>query len=138
MKKRIPPNHRPRLSLILGLAAFLSVAAPFPASAGCQQGCDSTNYNSFLGIDALINNATGSVNTASGSDALYSNTGGSENVASGFSALYSNTTGNNNVATGVVALNPIRLAATMSPPVCIRSPQTRLGTITLRSVRTHW
>ena len=55
------------------------------------------------GSDALINNTTGSDNTASGWNALSSNTIGFDNTANGYQALSSNTTGNSNIALGFQA-----------------------------------
>ena len=90
------------------------------ARAVCQEGCDLSNDNTFLGDDALTLNTTGSANTAIGSLALYSNTTGYHNTAigvsalqnntglnntaNGFQALFSNGTGNDNTATGILAL----------------------------------
>jgi hypothetical protein len=90
------------------------------AGAVCQQGCDTSTSNTFLGEDALLNNTTGSFNTAIGFNALFSNTVANYNTAIGFKALFSttasvntaigfnalrfNTTGNFNTATGVDAL----------------------------------
>src|SRR6266481_4671844 len=73
------------------------------ARAICQQGCDLSNANTFLGDDALLNNTTGSDNTASGREALGSNTTGGDNTATGYSALVSNTTGSDNTANGTFA-----------------------------------
>ena len=70
------------------------------ARAVCQEGRDS-NYNTFLGDDTLINNTTGSLNTANGAFALSSNTTGGANTANGAFALSSNTTGFNNTASGI-------------------------------------
>ena len=53
--------------------AFLSVNVLPARRADCQQGC-STNPNTVLGDDALINNTTGLQETAIGYDALVSNT----------------------------------------------------------------
>jgi len=84
--------------------AFLSVTVP-QARATCQEGCDTVNFNTFLGDDALVNNTTGFGNTAIGSSALASNTTGTVNTATGYAALYSNTTGYLNTATGAGALD---------------------------------
>ena len=86
------------------LFAFACFALAPQARAVCQQGCDASNSNTFLGEDALINNTTGSQSTATGFNALLSNTTGFENTADGRDALLSNTTGNLNTATGVNAL----------------------------------
>jgi hypothetical protein len=86
---------------LFALACF--ALAP-QARAVCQQGCDLSNGNTFLGDDALVNNTTGSLNTAIGSVALFFNTTGKNNTAIGFDALVTNTTGNENTATGSAAL----------------------------------
>jgi hypothetical protein len=74
------------------------------ARAICQQGCDVTHANTFLGEGALIANTTGTDNTAIGWQALFDNTTGSFNAANGVSALWGNTTGSLNTATGYGAL----------------------------------
>ncbi len=74
------------------------------ALAVCQQGCDTSKGNTFLGDDALVNNTTGTNNTAIGLNALYGNTIGFFNTATGASALRTNTTGSYNTATGASAL----------------------------------
>ena len=74
------------------------------ARATCEQGCDTTNNNTFLGNDALLANTTGTFNTATGGYALAANTNGYENTASGFDALYKNTFGGYNTADGAYAL----------------------------------
>jgi hypothetical protein len=106
---------------IILIALTLACFALSPhAQAVCQQGCDASNSNTFLGEDALLNNTTGSFNTAIGFNALFSNTVANYNTAIGFKALFSttasvntaigfdallsNTTGNFNTATGVDAL----------------------------------
>ena len=58
--------------------------------------------NTATGASALYS-TTGSGNTATGFNALYSNTTGIGNTASGFQALYNNTSGNYNIAIGPVA-----------------------------------
>jgi len=72
------------------------------ARAVCQQGCDGDN--TFLGDDALVNNAGGYANTAIGADALRANTVGHLNTAVGNSALSSSTESFENTATGDHAL----------------------------------
>jgi Uncharacterized conserved protein len=106
------------LLITLALACF--ALAP-QARAVCQQGCDPSNDNTFLGDGALLNNtigfgntaigfqslysnATGGANTATGSGALELNTTGVNNTANGYGALHSNTTGNDNAANGLFAL----------------------------------
>ena len=94
------PVRRGFLLIPLALACF---ALSPQARAVCQRGCGSTNFSTFLGDDALINNTTGTANTALGWHALYSNTTGQNNTAVG-TALVSNTTGNINTAVGGSAL----------------------------------
>jgi hypothetical protein len=72
------------------------------ARAVCQQGCDGDN--TFLGDEALLNNATGYANTAIGADALLANTVGHSNTAVGNFALSSSTNTRENTATGDHAL----------------------------------
>jgi len=89
------------LLIVLVLACF---ALSPQARAVCQQGCDLSNANTFLGDDALLSNTTGHDNTATGANALTDNTTGYDNTASGSSALRSNTTGIGNSASGTFAL----------------------------------
>src|SRR5262249_34957389 len=74
------------------------------AQAVCQEGCDTINFNTFLGDDALLNNTTGFSNTAIGNHALLSNTTGYYNTAIGDGALGSNSAGPYNTAIGFNAL----------------------------------
>jgi Chaperone of endosialidase len=84
----------------------LALFALVPQARGvCQEGCDLSNGNTFLGDDALIQDTTGLDNTAIGSLALSSNTTGSYNTATGFQTLLSNTIGTFNTAIGRDALN---------------------------------
>jgi hypothetical protein len=83
--------------------AFLSVTVAPQAHAVCRQGCDISNFNTFLGDDALVNNTTGTANTAVGWHALNSNTTGVNNTAVG-TALGLNTSGNLNTGVGAGAL----------------------------------
>jgi hypothetical protein len=88
------------IPLALGCFALLP-----QARADCQEGCNTSNGNTFLGDAALANNTTGEANTAIGSSALLSNTTGFWNTATGLQALSGNTTGVGNTATGFFALN---------------------------------
>ena len=118
MKYHLLTKNTCIIVIIAGLSCF--VLSP-QARAVCQEGCNTTYYNTYLGFNALINNTPGSFNTASGDAALllnttgfantatgavalYSNTDGYDNTASGASALYSNTDGHDNTAMGEVAL----------------------------------
>ena len=110
MKTKTSPttNSTNRLSRHSWTVAFLVLAwfALVPhARAVCQEGCDLSNGNTFLGDDALIQDTTGLDNTAIGSNALLNNTTGSYNTASGFQTLLNNTIGTFNTATGRDALN---------------------------------
>jgi hypothetical protein len=118
---RNPMNRAPSLwrsFLILPVLACFALSPQ--AQAVCQEGCDSSLFNAFLGDDALINNTTGAGNTALGWRSLFSNTdasfstgvgagalvlnNGSSNTAVGTVALLLNTTGTENTAVGTDAL----------------------------------
>jgi len=91
------------------ILVFLSVTISPQVRATCKEGCDTGNFNTFLGDDALASNTSGINNTATGSEALFSNTTGTNNTAIGFQALYSNLgdppfQGSYNVAIGSQAL----------------------------------
>jgi hypothetical protein len=72
---RSPRNCR-RVAFLLIPSALAWFALVPQARALCQEGCDLSNGNTFLGDDALILNTTGLDNTAIGFDALFSNTTG--------------------------------------------------------------
>jgi hypothetical protein len=95
-------NRNITFTIILSVLACFAISPQ--AQTVCQQGCDTSNANTFLGDDALVNNTTGFQNTATGDNALLSNTTGFGNTASGASALTSNVTGNENTAIGDFAL----------------------------------
>jgi hypothetical protein len=95
--------NRSHVRLALLLIAFACFALSPHARAVCQQGCDGTNTNTFLGDNALINN-DGIWNTAVGGEALFSNTSGLANTATGWLALTTNTIGSENTANGYQAL----------------------------------
>jgi len=88
--------------LILLVLACIALAPQ--TRAACEDGCDLTNQNTFLGDNALSSNTAGFNNTAIGSSALASNSTGAANTATGQTALASNTTGLNNTADGAGAL----------------------------------
>ncbi len=97
--------NRSPLPAFLLIPFVLACFALLPkAHAVCQEGCDLTNDNTFLGDDALLNNTTGGIKMAIGADALFNNTTGTVNTAIGVIALFSNTTGDRNTATGWQAL----------------------------------
>jgi hypothetical protein len=87
------------IALMLGCFALLP-----EARAVCQEGCDTTLDNTFLGDEALGSNTTGIHNVAVGSGALESNTTGGGNTATGYHALFANQTGFRNTAIGDIAL----------------------------------
>ena len=90
------------IRLVLAFACF--ALAPQARAQVCQQGCDSSLGNTFLGDNALISNTTGFSNTATGGFALFKNTSGKDNTAIGVKALFENTSGPFNTAVGVNAL----------------------------------
>jgi hypothetical protein len=92
-----------RRGFLITLALGCLALSP-KSSAVCEQGCDLSNGNTFLGIDALSANTTGAENTATGYNALLNNSEGSNNTASGSAALTNNTTGSDNTAVGAGAL----------------------------------
>ena len=65
---------------------------------------DSSNSNTAVGYEALVNTTSGIDNTAVGTGALYFSTSGSNNTAVGTGALFSTTSGSNNTAFGEEAL----------------------------------
>src|SRR4030095_6765110 len=88
------------LLILLGLACFALLPQ---ARAVCQEGCDALN-NTFLGEEALVNNTTGSGNTATAALALTTNITGRFNTATGAGALHGNWRGEQNTANGAFAL----------------------------------
>src|ERR1044072_8510311 len=68
-------RHAVRLLLVAGFS-LIAIAVSSTGWADCQEGCDLTDDNTFLGDATLINNTTGQNNKAIGSEALYSNTTG--------------------------------------------------------------
>src|SRR6266481_5912261 len=88
------------LSVLLLLACF---ALSPQARAICQEGCDISGRNTFLGDDALLNN-TGLDNTAIGATALFHNANGQQNTAIGVNALRTGVSSFANTATGDSAL----------------------------------
>ncbi len=90
--------------LLMAILPVLACFALLPgARAQCLDGCDSTNFNTFQGDGALINNTIGSGNAAFGWRALFLNTDGSFNTGVGAGALVFNT-GSDNTAVGTAAL----------------------------------
>ena len=107
--------------ILVAILPVLTCFALLPgAQAQCLDGCDSTNFNTFQGDGALINNTIGAGNAAFGWRALFANTFGSfntglgggalvlnngnDNTAAGAAALLLNTTGNDNTAVGTDAM----------------------------------
>src|SRR6266446_2967692 len=120
-KVRTPMNHASSPRALVLVALFVACFAFLPAAeAACQDGCNSSLFNTFQGDDALISNTTGAGNTALGWRSLFLDTTGSfntgvgggalalnngnSNTAVGAAALLLNTTGSNNTAVGTDAL----------------------------------
>ena len=99
---RLPWRRGVHLSALALVIVWLALSPQ--AGAVCEQGCDLTLGNTFLGEGALSANTTGVNNTATGATALLNNTTGNDNTASGFDALLNNTTGSDNTAIGAYAL----------------------------------
>jgi hypothetical protein len=94
-----------RISSVCFVAVVLACfALSTAARAACQQGCDLSNANTFLGDSALSSNTIGFQNTAIGAFALSSNTEGGQNTAVGEAALQDNIIGGANTAIGFAAL----------------------------------
>src|SRR5437763_1173404 len=91
-----------RLALLIPLALACFAFLP-RAQAICNEGCDSSLFNAFLGDDALSSNTIGTGNTAIGWRSLFSNTDSSFNTGVGGGALSLNT-GDSNAAMGAAAL----------------------------------
>ena len=91
-----------RLALLIPLALACFAFLP-GAQAICNEGCDSSLFNAFLGDDALSSNTIGTGNTAIGWRSLFSNTDSSFNTGVGGGALSLNT-GDSNTAVGTAAL----------------------------------
>ena len=105
IKSIVPSRWRRGLHLSTFALVTAWLALSPKAGAVCEQGCDLTNGNTFLGDGALSANTTGVENTATGAGALGFNDMGNDNTASGFSALHNNTTGSDNTAIGGGALS---------------------------------
>ena len=103
LRKSIDPATAGRGYLLIAVALACFGLSP-AARAVCQQGCDLTRGNTFLGEDALGSNTYGTGNTAVGNVALNANTRGSGNTATGNYALTYNLSGGQNTATGDEAL----------------------------------
>ena len=103
LQNSVNRSHCAFALLLIPLALTCFALSP-QARATCQDGCDSTTNNTFLGESALINNVGGVNNTAVGFNTLLSNTYGVENTAIGTSTLSGNTFGNGNTAIGSAAL----------------------------------
>ena len=90
-----------RLALLLIPLTCFALAPRMQAD--CQEGCDTVNFNTFLGEDALLNHS-GVHNTAVGFKTLTNNTNTNNNTAVGSAALEFNTFGDSNTAIGAGAL----------------------------------
>jgi hypothetical protein len=96
--------HLKKATPLLVATFVLACFALSPQARGvCQDGCNTSNNNTFQGDDALMNNMSGNNNTATGSHALFHNTG-NNNTANGSQALVNNTTGDDNTAVGANVL----------------------------------
>ena len=80
------PKNTTILLLLIALTLGCFGLSP-EARAVCQQGCDSSFFNAFLGDDALISNTTGAGNTGLGWRALFTNTDASFSTGVGGGAL---------------------------------------------------
>src|ERR1051326_6215712 len=102
-------NPRPSSPFSFVIPLLLACFAFLPgAQAVCQEGCDSSNFNAFLGDDALISNVLGTGNAAFGWRSLFSNVDGSFNTGVGGGALaFNNGTSNTAVGTAALLLNTI-------------------------------
>jgi hypothetical protein len=98
-----PLTQSKNTTILIALMLICFALSP-TAQAVCQEGCDVSNFNTFLGDEALSSNTTGISNTATGASALQSNTTGFNNTANGANALFFNTTGISNTANGTDAL----------------------------------
>ena len=72
------------------------------------------SYNTAVGNGVLVSNTTGLGNNAQGFNSLNSNTTGQYNSAIGGSSLQSNTTGSNSVAIGYLSLYRNTIASTLT------------------------
>jgi hypothetical protein len=100
-------NHSPlrRSFFLIPLAFAVAWFALSPAArALCQDGCDTSNGNTFQGDDALTSNTSGFHNTANGAFALESNSSGIYNTATGYGALQNSIIADHNTAYGAHAL----------------------------------
>src|SRR5215469_1142888 len=92
--------------LVAGLLlAVACLAVSSRAIAQCQQGCDATHFNAYLGDSALVNNTSGADDVAIGESALRYNSTGDQNTGVGAYALTANTIGVNDTAIGYAAMN---------------------------------
>ncbi len=98
-------QSRMRLAFLLIPLALTCFGLSPQARALCQEFCNDSLANTFLGTSAGANNTTGNNNTAVGFFALNFNSTGNDNTANGVQALASNSTGNDNTANGVQALS---------------------------------
>jgi len=97
-------NHASSPRALVLVALFVACFAFLPAAeAACQDGCNSSLFNTFQGDDALISNTTGAGNTALGWRSLFLDSTGSFNTGVGGGALVLNN-GDSNTAVGAAAL----------------------------------
>ena len=97
-------NHASSPRALVLVALFVACFAFLPAAeAACQDGCNSSLFNTFQGDDALISNTAGAGNTALGWRSLFLDSTGSFNTGVGGGALVLNN-GDSNTAVGAAAL----------------------------------
>jgi uncharacterized coiled-coil protein SlyX len=102
LRESIGRSHLRLGSLLVPLLLGCFAISP-SARAVCQEGCNPSLFNAFLGDDALFSNTTGTGNTALGWRSLFSNTDASFSTGVGAGALVLNN-GSSNTAVGTVAL----------------------------------
>jgi hypothetical protein len=109
MNQLIQSKNTTILPVLIALTLGCFALSP-QARAACLDGCNNSLFNVFQGDDALLNNTTGSGNTALGWRSLFSNTAGSFNTGVGSGALALNSAAANSstaVGAGALLLNTI-------------------------------
>ena len=93
-----------RSKILVAILPVLACFAFLPGAQGvCEDGCNSSLFNTFQGDDTLFSNTSGTGNTAFGWRSLFSNTDGSFSTGVGAGALVLNN-GSSNTAVGAAAL----------------------------------
>jgi hypothetical protein len=88
--------------LLIPLILVCFAVLPQAQAQVCEDGCNSSLFNTFQGDDTLLFNTTGLGNTAFGWRSLFSNSTGNFNTAMGPSLILNH--GDNNTAVGTAAL----------------------------------